>query len=323
MNNLKPEHIDSAADWFARLRDDDVNEDTKQDFQNWLDINADHRKAWDYMQAAGKRFALLTNTDESDAAASILKERQSLRGSRRNILTGIAIAIGSVLSGGMAYRYTPVKILATAWRSDHSTIIGEVRELTKLAGYHAWLNTATAINTTSNGSESIIELLQGEILLNTDLTVSRPAAVSTTHGIMSPLGTLFDVRTKESSTLLVVFEGEVVLTTAHSNERRHVLAGQQVRFDKNSIGKIQQADPARKAWSRGILLANDITLSALVDELNRYHVGYLRVDPEAADLRVLGGYPLSDPDKTLQMLSEILPIKVHQPVPWWTVIQRI
>jgi transmembrane sensor len=38
-------------------------------------------------------------------------------------------------------------------------------------------------------------------------------------------------------------------------------------------------------------------------------------------LRVLGSFPLRDPDKVLGMLEQTLPIAVTHTLPWWITIE--
>ncbi|MCH3723226.1 hypothetical protein LZB93_09875, partial [Campylobacter coli] len=78
-------------------------------------------------------------------------------------------------------------------------------------------------------------------------------------------------------------------------------AGGQVSFSADGIGRPDLADPAAGAWTRGMLVANDMRLADLVAELARYRHGHLGVAPEVADLRVMGTYPLADADRTLQL----------------------
>lgn len=111
------------------------------------------------------------------------------------------------------------------------------------------------------------------------------------------------------------------ITLAHSGQSTVVAAGQQVRFTADRWDDTTVADPAREAWSRGILLAQDMPLAQVVAELGRYRRGHITVAPEVAGLTVLGSYPLDDFNGTLTMLQKALPIQVRQPLPWWTTIE--
>ncbi len=81
------------------------------------------------------------------------------------------------------------------------------------------------------------------------------------------------------------------------------------------------ADPAREAWSRGVILAEDLSLGDLVAELGRYHVGYTGVDPRITGLRVVGRYPANDLPRTLAMLERELPVRIQRTLPWWVTLE--
>ena len=68
------------------------------------------------------------------------------------------------------------------------------------------------------------------------------------------------------------------------------------------------ADNAREAWTRGLLLAEDIALHELIAELSRYRPGHITLAAEIANLKVYGAFPLQDTDRALNMLGATLPI---------------
>ena len=65
----------------------------------------------------------------------------------------------------------------------------------------------------------------------------------------------------------------------------------------------------------------DIPLSEVLRELARYQTGHLGASAEVADIRVLGSYPLAQPERALAMLEAALPIRVQRSLPWWTTVQ--
>lgn len=98
-------------------------------------------------------------------------------------------------------------------------------------------------------------------------------------------------------------------------------AGQQIRYTDEDFSLPITADPARAAWTQGILLARDIPLKQVVNELRRYRKGYLGMVPEVADLLVFGSFPLHDSDQALAMLESVLPIRIQHTLPWWVSIE--
>jgi len=59
-----------------------------------------------------------------------------------------------------------------------------------------------------------------------------------------------------------------------------------------------------------MLMADKMRLADFVNELTRYRRGFVRLDPAIADLRISGAYPISDSQRTLNMLAQTYPILV-------------
>ena len=73
----------------------------------------------------------------------------------------------------------------------------------------------------------------------------------------------------------------------------------------------------REAWRRGLLLADNLPLGQLIEELSRYRPGHLACDPAIAGLPVMGSFPLKDTDQALRLLEAALPIRVEKTMDWW------
>ena len=59
----------------------------------------------------------------------------------------------------------------------------------------------------------------------------------------------------------------------------------------------------------------------MIRELRRYRRGHLGVADEVAGLTVYGNFPVHDTDRVLRMLASALPIRIEQPLPWWTRVE--
>jgi transmembrane sensor len=316
-----PSHavMQQAAEWFALLRSGEATEQDRAALRDWLAQAGDHRQAWAYAETISQRFAPMQAVDSRQAAAGALTQVHTARAGRRRLLGCIAALAGTGLLGWAGWRHGELSDVALAWSAEHRTATGELRDIALPDGTRIWLNTATALNTDYQPAMRRIQLLSGEMLIETGHD-ARPFIAETRHGRMQALGTRFTVRLDSDSTLLAVYEGTVAVSPAHGGSRV-VEAGQQLRFSAGQLQPAESADPAREAWTRGVLLASDIPLQQLVAELSRYHRGHLGVAPQVAQLRVLGGYPLRDPDRALAMLETVLPVKIQRTLPWWTSIE--
>ena len=57
-------------------------------------------------------------------------------------------------------------------------------------------------------------------------------------------------------------------------------------------------------------MADKMRLADFVAELTRYRRGFVRYDPAIADLRISGAFPISDTQRTLNMLVQTYPVLV-------------
>jgi len=133
---------------------------------------------------------------------------------------------------------------------------------------------------------------------------ARPFREQTRAGSLVPLGTRFSVRQQGARTLLNVYEGAVRATCAASGVQRVAHAGQGLGFDADAMAATTRASAQRQAWSKGLLVAEDMPLGAFIAELAGHRRGHLAVDPQIARLRVMGTYPLNDTDQVLAMLTK-------------------
>ncbi|MBT1262162.1 FecR domain-containing protein [Pseudomonas sp. VS40] len=302
--------LEQAAHWYVRLQDPAGNQE-HQRWQAWVAQNPEHLAAWQYVERVSQRFAPLMEQPQGASRA--------LRSSRRQTLkTLLVLCAGSTLAWG-TWRTTALPRLVGGWRADYATGSGETRDALLADGSHVWLNALSALDVRFDGLQRLLQLRFGEVLIDTAKDASRPFLVDTEHGRMQALGTHFSVLHGEHHTQLNVFEGRVQVTT-HDAQARILEAGQQVSFTRDGFAPTAPVSPAREAWSRGVLLADNLPLGQLIAELNRYRPGHLGCDPAVAQLPVMGSFPLIDSDHALHLLQAALPIRVDRPMPWWVTV---
>ena len=318
--NPPPGHqvLADAAEWFALFRSGEASEADVRRWQRWLEASPEHHRGWQMVERVEQQFSDACGDDPDHARATLARTRDN-RLDRRGMIKGMALLLGAGGLGWAGWRVTPLPTVVATWGAGHRTGTGEIRELALPDGSRLWLNTNTAINTAFTPESRHIDLITGEILLAT-APDDRPLIVTTAHGQVRPLGTRFTVRGGDHATLVAVYQGKVAITHSSAGTLT-VPAGQQARFSRTAIQPPETADPAREAWHKGVLIADDIRLAELVDELSRYQHGYINVAPEVAGLRVFGGYSLTRPAHTLALLEKVLPIKVSRPLPRWTEIR--
>ena len=322
------EAMEQAAAWFSLLQSGAATDADRARWQDWLAGAEDSRAAWAFVERVSQHFQPLQDDASPRRAADALRTARA-RLSRRKAVWSLAAMAGAGGLLGWAARQRPGTLDAfMAWGADYRTGTGERREVHLADGTRVWLASASAFDEEDRADLRRLRLRAGEILVRTAADAGRPFVVDTAQGRLRALGTRFNVRLDgDGATRLAVYEGAVQVSLASgasagsAGSAAIVGAGQQVRFTVRHLEALGPADPAREAWSRGVLLAQDLPLGEVVAELARYRRGHLAVAPEVAGLPVLGSYPLDDVDGALAMLEQTLPIQIRRPLPWWTRIE--
>ncbi len=322
-NTQEPSYaaLEQAAEWFALLRSDEASAKDHKNWQNWLAAQAEHRKAWQYVERISGRFEPIQNSSNRQAAVQSFCLANQRMGRRRQLLLGLGTLAGAGLGGWLAWRHTSLPQTMLAWTAEHRSAQGEVRKLVLPDGSTVWLSSDTALNHDFRADQRALFLVAGEILVETAADPSRPFLVNTRQGQLRALGTRFTVRLDGQETLLAVYQGAVQIDTSAHNTRRIVHAGQQTRLSHSHIAELAPAAPERQSWVKGIIVTDNTPLLDVVNELQRYRGGYISVSPQAAQLPVIGSYPATDPDRALSMLEGVLPIRIKRTLPWWVSIE--
>ncbi|QIL80545.1 DUF4880 domain-containing protein [Diaphorobacter sp. HDW4A] len=317
-----PSHADleQAAHWYACLRDGKANARQRAAWQTWMSAADSHVQAWQYVEDISRAFEpVRTLPHPYEVAHQLHAVDDRLRARRRVLASAALLASGGVI-GALCWRqaWLPDGMMALA--ADVRTATGEQRRMTLDDGTHLWLNTASAIDVRFSALERRIVLVSGEVFVETAKD-TRPLLVQSRQGRMRALGTRFNVQLSESTTQLAVYDGAVEIRTASTDQALIVDAGQQTSFTMHDIAQTDAADMARQVWTQGSLVANNLPLWQFVQELGRYRKGHLGVADSVADLVVYGSFPAHDTDRALQMLASALPVRIAQPLPWWTSIE--
>lgn len=302
--------LQQAAEWFAVLSDDAPEASERQAWQAWLTAHPAHQRAWAEVEAINAAFSNL------NAVASKSASHQALLHSsgRRQALKMLGLAGVTYLGVSLLHRYSPWQdwlTTLTASAITYRTPAGRTHRVLLADQGKLWLNTDTQVRVAYGWMLRRITLEYGEILLQSGHDPqARPLVVDTQHGRLTALGTRFTVCQEATRTLLAVYEGRVAITPSQGTAIT-LSAGQQAYFDRHGVGAIQAALPAREAWTRGILIADNQSLKDFIAELARYHSTRLSVAPDIAHLRLMGAYPFANVPLVLQEITHSLGIRQH------------
>lgn len=311
----KPEFIilQQAAEWWALLASNEASASDQAKWQHWLHADPAHLAAWERVQAISGQFQRLPAAP-AHAALSV----NGTQG-RRTFAAMLVAAIGGLALWRWDSREeTPASIHALA-NSAYGSTVGGVRQLLLADGSSVHLDTDSEVEIAYSATARRIILQRGRIYVSSapDPQIPpRPLLVQTRQGSLRALGTRFEVRLLGEQTQLSVEQGAVEITPLQGKAKA-IAAGQGTRFDTLRIDVPGHADTTVPAWTRKMLLADNMRLDVFLAELSRYRHGYVACAPEVAALRLVGAYPLDDQDAIFAILEASLPVQVRRPLPWW------
>ncbi len=299
---LAPEVLEEAAEWLMRLSEGGLSDHERAEWERWKASSPERDRAWARAQL------LQSKLDGLPPALAMSALDRPSHPERRAALGKLALLLAVMPVGWGSWKLAHTQ----QWTADYRTRVGERREWVLADGSRITLNTDSAIDVLFDSQQRLVHLREGEILVQTAQDASRPFLVSTGQGRMQALGTRFTVRELNSRTHLAVLEGAVKVMLADNRQVAPLVvnAGQRMDFSAQTFGSLTPTDRNVGAWTQGMLMADKMRLADFVAELTRYRRGFVRYDPTIAELRISGAFPISDTQRTLNMLVQTYPVLV-------------
>lgn len=304
-----------AAQWWVDLQDEGAGARQREAWQRWLAADPAHAQAWQRIEAVSGQLAGISMplARASLAGPASVRRRQAIR-----LLSVVAMGGGAAL----AVRQTGAW---HGWMADVSTTVGERRRLALADGSTVVLNTASAVNLRFDAQRRLLQLVYGEIFVQTAPDAQRrPFAVLTGAGLVRALGTRFNVRHQGRGVGVDVGvqRGAVELLPADAPAvTQRLEAGERGRFHRVDAQRLGGLDDNDGAWVDGLLVATRMPLGQFLAEVGRYRRGRIVCDPAVAQLQVSGVYPLSDTDHVLKSLTSSLPVVVQSFSRYWVTVR--
>ncbi|OCX15664.1 hypothetical protein BBI09_16085 [Stutzerimonas xanthomarina] len=313
--------MQQAADWYARLYNETADEAQQAAWRRWLAEDPAHLQAWGVVERVSARFTPFREAGRQEPAYNALQAPGNTHIGRRRVLLSIGVLAAGGLLGWRTLRDTPLADHLVALTAEHATSTGERRDLTLTDGSRAWLNTLSALDVDYGQDQRLLHLRAGEILLEASGDPRGPVRVTTRHGEVAGERATFGLCHQNDGLCLSVFAGTAEVTST-SGAKARVEQGMQLTVSPTGeLGAPQQVEAARRSWTRGVYVAEGVSLSRFVEELGRHRHGYLGCSPEVATLRVVGSFPLADTEQALDMLPQVLPVRIRRIMPWWVIIE--
>jgi transmembrane sensor len=305
-----------AVQWWMVFQSPPVSTAQRSAWQQWRAADAEHERAWQRVEAVSGQLAGVSGPLARAALAgpASLRRRRSMQ-----LLTALVVAGGSAA----VLQRQGVQGLWQTLASDESTAVGERRTLTLADGTTLMLNTGSAVNILFNTERRVVQLVHGEIWVQTAADpLRRPFLVQTDAGSVRAIGTRFTVLAQGDAVNVNVLQGAVELSPVDAPHRVQLLqAGEAGDFTRTQTSKPEPMADGAGAWTDGVLVASQMRLDDFLAELGRYRRGRLNCDPAIAALRVSGVYPLDNTDRVLAALTSALPVEVHTFTRYWVTLR--
>jgi transmembrane sensor len=196
-------------------------------------------------------------------------------------------------------------------QSDYVTAAGEHHTLTLADQSTVILNSRSAVAAAYGPEVRLVRLLKGEALFHVQPDKTRPFLVEQQGVVTRAVGTSFIVRERREGVQITVIEGIVSVQPGHPNSSSISLAsGQQAIVYLDGASSIRSIDTeVASAWVQGRLVFDTMPFSEVLEEVARYHPGYVGLwNPALAELRVSGSYNLANTSLILASLAQTLPV---------------
>lgn len=307
--------LDEAIGWRLCLDSGEASPQQREEFERWLAAHPEHARVWQQLAGIDQRLAAAT---AAPARRALL---QAAGGRRRGLARVAGTALSLLLLSGLLLTQLAQQRPLSDYLADEMTARGEQRELVLPDRSQVRLNSRSALDIDFSGAQRQLFLRSGEILVQTAHGDPRPFVVMTEQGQLRALGTRFLVRREGAATRLIVLQSAVAARPQGDTPERVIQAGEQVLMHQQRLDEPASAPLAADAWSRGMLVADNLPLGELIDALAEYRSGYLGLDPRLDSLRISGSFPLQDSDRALAALPPSLPVRIERHGPWWVTVK--
>ncbi|MEM9439391.1 MAG: FecR family protein [Pseudomonadota bacterium] len=297
----------AAVEWFVRLRDEPVSEETRLAFESWYRADTVHAEAYREIERTWSGLDQLKGWRQVESGAT---EAEVADNKPANKICGRRFAIAASIAGLIgfgAYALAPIGLLA-----DHRTGPGEQRTIVLDDGSRLHLNTTTALSVDLEPQERRITLHGGEMYIEVEPDSTRPFVVHAGGGRIDVLGTAFSVRRSAGPIEVIVTENQVEVSGPKGSSA-NVMAGQSIEFTDDALGSAKPTDAKNAlAWRRGRLVFDGSPLAAVIRELDRYRRGRVMIiDSSVEDLKVTGSFAIDRTDEILANIEQALPVRLY------------
>lgn len=305
-NQQYEQACEAALEWVARLRSDDVSEDDRQSFALWLGEHRSHAEAMD---------EILELWDDLGVVRRLQTDSQ-IPAEAANSSRWLPAAFAAAACLVLAVFLWP-QLQSDPVSHSYRSAMGERLDVELPDGSRALLNTNSRISVTYADDQRLIELQQGEAWFKVESNKERPFHVDAGETRVTAVGTAFNVYLSPSSIDVTVTEGVVKVSglkqTGSRTRYTELLHENQMLIAGTDGWELSSSNDVSKhlAWQRGELVAEEMPLPELVEQLERYQdTRIIIADPQVAGLSVSGVIQLDQTEASLSAIAVSLGLQI-------------
>lgn len=309
-SEISSEIIHDAINWMVEVQSGEMTELQYQKFLQWRASNALHDKA---CLTVERMLQGVSSANELIEVDQVLHSR----GSRRQFMrSALSLASVSLFAGLLINRNTPVAGLL----ADVHTRTAERKIKTLEDGTHLILNARTSANIDIDTSQRKITLLQGKVYIDAKKLNTPLQVASNLAKIEIPTGGRFVIAAHGTRLHIASLTQPALIHSAtHSKQ---LAAGQGVLVTETMIADLAVNPNEETSWTQGYLELRNRPLGILIDALQDYRSGFLRISEEAAQLNVSGLFSLDDSNTTLDMVARTLPVTINRSTEFFVTLSK-
>jgi transmembrane sensor len=308
---------DQAIDWVIKLNSGTASKQDSMLAEEWQQRSPSHRKAFTEAEQLWLEMGeVLKTSGDGQKPKLAVKPFRNINRYQAGIAASLLLAALMI----------PLFNFSDYWLSDFYTRVGEQKDITLADGSSIELDTDTALSVALNETGRRITLQRGRAVFSVARDPGRPFEVATDTAVVKALGTVFEVMEAKYGTRITVVEHAVSVKGLHDQDyapSSRINSGQQASYSlKHGLKTPLTVDPKQiTAWQRGKLILKNQPLASVIAELDRYYPGRMAIlNGRLKAMRVTGVFPVNDPAGALNLIADILPVKITRITPWLTLL---
>lgn len=297
-----------AAEWYTRLRAQNLSDIEAARFRGWLAANPDRRREFEAVEQFWERFG------QFEHSPGVVRGRAAIDERRRSSKRAVARKFAALAAAVVVLAGATLIFVERGSGLRLATAIGEQRTVPLADGSIITLNTNSEVRVDYTEARRGVELVRGQANFEVAKDAARPFVVRAGGSDVRAIGTVFDVYKALDKVTVTLIEGRIAVD---QQGRAEVLlaAGEQLSFTDNEVEeKRSQIDvPRVTAWRARKLDFLNTPLSEAIEEANRYsHDEIVLRAPSLQAARISGTFEAGKTELFVEGVRSLYRLKVER-----------